>query len=149
MQCPIWSERTDSRRIPKIDMLITRETDYAIRTVLYLARERERTASAAEIARAMHIPKSFLAKILQRLVRNHLLISTRGAAGGFQLARKPSAISLLSVMEAVQGPTCINVCAIQENKCALSASCTVHPVWVEMRKDIEKQLQKQTIAGLL
>jgi len=130
-------------------MLITRETDYAIRTVLYLAREQGRTISAAEIAKAMHIPGSFLAKILQRLVRSRMLISTRGVTGGFQLARKPAAITLLSIMEAVQGPACINVCAVQDNKCMLSASCTVHPVWVKMRRDIEKQMQKQTIARLL
>jgi len=130
-------------------MLVTREADYAIRTVLYIAREGNRTANVTEVAHAMHIPKSFLAKILQRLVRSHILMSTRGVKGGFRLAKKPAEINLLAVMEAIQGPTGINVCAIDSKKCRLSTTCSVHPIWVEIRKDVEKRLQKHTIAGLL
>jgi Rrf2 family protein len=130
-------------------MLVTRETDYAVRTVLYLARNGSRLASVTEIAHAMHIPKSFLAKLLQRLVRSHLLMSSRGVNGGFQLAQKPSEITLLSIMEAVQGPAGINVCAIDSRRCRMSTTCTVHPVWVEIRKEVEKRLKRETIAKLI
>jgi Rrf2 family protein len=130
-------------------MLVTRETDYAVRTVLYLARNGSRLASVTEIAHAMHIPKSFLAKLLQRLVRSHLLMSSRGVNGGFQLAQKPSEITLLSIMEAVQGPAGINVCAIDSRRCRMSATCAVHPVWVEIRKEVEKRLKRETIAKLI
>ncbi len=130
-------------------MLVTREADYAVRTVLYLGKNLDRTISVTEIARAMHIPKSFLAKILQRLVRSDILLSTRGVKGGFRLAKRPTEISLLAVMEAIQGPAGINVCAIDSKKCRLSSTCSVHPVWVDIRKEVEKRLQKQTIAGLL
>lgn len=130
-------------------MLVTREADYAIRTVVYLSREEERKANVTEIARAMHIPKSFLAKILQRLVRNGILSSTRGVMGGFRLARKPAEISLLDIMEAIQGPASVNLCVVEGKKCSLKSTCCVHPIWVELRKDIEKRLQKQTIAALL
>ena len=130
-------------------MLVTRETDYAVRTVLYLAKNRDRTASVTEVAHAMQIPKSFLAKLLQRLVRRHILTSSRGVNGGFQLAQKPSEITLLSIMEAVQGPAGINVCAIDSKRCKLSSTCAVHPVWVEMRKEVEKRLKRETIAKLV
>jgi Rrf2 family protein len=130
-------------------MLITRETDYAVRTVLYLARERDLIASVAEVAQAMHIPKSFLAKIVQRLVRNHVLVSMRGVKGGFRLAKKPSEISLLDIMDAIQGPAGINVCAIDEKRCKMSAVCTVHPVWVQIRKEVEKKLKRETIDKLV
>jgi Rrf2 family protein len=130
-------------------MLVTRETDYAVRTILYLAKERNRTASVTEVAQAMRIPKSFLAKILQRLVKSKILTSTRGVNGGFQLAQKASDISLLSIMEAIQGPAGINLCAIDSRKCKLSAGCSVHPVWVDIRKEVERRLKKQTITGLL
>ena len=129
-------------------MLITRETDYAIRTVLYLARDRDRTANVAEVSHAMQIPKSFLAKVLQRLVRHHILSSMRGVGGGFRLAKKPSEISLLDIMEAVQGPAAINVCAIDSKRCSLSATCSVHPVWVDIRQDLEKRLRRQTMDKL-
>jgi Rrf2 family protein len=130
-------------------MLVTRETDYAVRTVMFLAKEPDRIANASEIAHAMHIPKSFLAKILQRLVRSRILLSLRGARGGFQLARNTSEISLLSIMEAIQGQACINVCAIDSKRCKLSSTCAVHPVWTGIRADVEKKLQQQTIAELL
>lgn len=130
-------------------MLVTRETDYAVRTVLYLARQDNRMVSVTEIAHIMQIPKSFLSKLLQRLVRNHILESSRGAKGGFLLARKPSEISLLSIVEAMQGPAGINVCAIDSKKCKLSSSCAVHPVWVDIRKEVEKRLRKETIERLI
>jgi Rrf2 family protein len=130
-------------------MLITRETDYAVRTVIYLAKDRDRNANVTEVAQAMHIPKSFLAKVLQRLVRHHILTSMRGVNGGFRLARKPSEISLLAIMEAIQGPAGINVCAIDSKRCRLSATCSVHPVWVEIRQELEKRLKKQTIDKLV
>ena len=130
-------------------MLVTRETDYAVRTVLYLARNVTRLASVTEIARAMHIPKSFLAKLLQRLVRSHILTSMRGVKGGFQLARKPSEITLLAILEAVQGPAGINLCAIDSKLCKLSSNCSVHPVWVEIRKEVERRLKRETVGNLL
>lgn len=130
-------------------MLITRETDYAVRTVLYLARDHDRIANVTEVAQAMYIPKSFLAKVLQRLVRHHILTSMRGVGGGFRLARKPSQISLLDIMEAVQGPAGINVCAIDSKRCGLSATCSVHPVWVEIRQEVEKRLKRKTIDKLV
>jgi Rrf2 family protein len=130
-------------------MLVTREADYAVRTILYLARNSNRLASVTEIAHAMQIPKSFLAKLLQRLVRSSLLMSSRGVNGGFQLARKPSDITLLSIMEAVQGPAVINVCAVDNKLCKLSSTCVVHPVWVEIRKEVEKRLERETVDKLL
>ena len=130
-------------------MLVTRETDYAVRTVLYLAKNRDHKASVTEVAHAMHIPKSFLAKLLQRLVRSHILTSSRGVKGGFQLAQKPSEITLLSIMEAVQGPAVINVCAIDSKRCKLSSACAVHPVWVDIRKEVEKRLKRETIGRLI
>ncbi len=130
-------------------MLVTRETDYAVRTVLYLAKNSGRRVSVTEIAEGMSIPKSFLAKLLQRLVRNHVLSSSRGVNGGFELAKKASAISLLDVMVVMQGPAAINVCAVDSGRCKMSSTCTVHPVWVEIRKEVERKLAKTTIARLV
>ncbi len=130
-------------------MLVTRETDYAVRCVLYLAREKGLVANVTEIAQAMHIPKTFLAKILQRLIRKGIVLSQRGMHGGFTLVKKPIDISLLDIMEAIQGPAGINVCAVDSKKCQRSSSCAVHPVWVDIRKEVERRLKKETIDKLL
>ena len=130
-------------------MLVTRETDYAVRCVLYLAREKNLVANVTEIAHAMHIPKTFLAKILQRLIRCKIVGSLRGMHGGFRLEKKPADISLLDIMEAIQGSSGINVCAVDSKKCNLSSSCAVHPVWVDIRKQVENRLKNETIDKLL
>jgi len=129
-------------------MLVTRETDYAVRCVLYLAREKDQVANVTEIAHAMQIPRTFLAKILQRLIRGKIVGSLRGMNGGFKLAKKPADISLLDIMEAIQGPAGINVCAVDSKKCQRSSSCAVHPVWVDIRREVENRLKKETIDKL-
>ncbi len=130
-------------------MLITRETDYAVRTVVYLAEDPGQVASAAEIAKAMHIPRSFLAKIMQRLVRHGIMTSSRGAAGGFRLLKKPSEISLLDILTIFQGATGINVCAVDKKRCKLSNRCAVHPIWVDIRKEVEARLKRETISRII
>lgn len=122
-------------------MVITRETDYAIRCVLYLSWKQGHLTMVDEIAREMTIPKSFLAKIVQKLTRANLIKSFRGVKGGFQLARKPEEISLLDVIEVMQGPVAMNRCAVDKTLCSLSCSCVVHPVWVELRKKTEEYLR--------
>jgi Rrf2 family protein len=129
-------------------MLVTRETDYAVRCVIYLARDKDQVSSVTEVAKNMHIPKTFLAKIFQRLMRAGLVESVRGMNGGFRLAKSPSAISLLDILTAIQGPVGINVCAVNSKKCRLSSTCSVHPIWVELRTEFDRKLREQTIDRL-
>ena len=129
-------------------MEITRETDYAIRCVLYLSGKEESIIMADEISRAMSIPKSFLAKILQKLTKAGIVKSFRGVKGGFRLAKKPQQISLLDIIEAIEGPTAMNRCALDASFCNFSGTCTVHPVWVELRKIVENYLRKTNFRRL-
>lgn len=124
-------------------MFVTRQADYAIRCVLYLSRENKRSASVGEISRAMHVPRSFLAKIVQRLVKSELIRSTRGVNGGLELAKKPNDISLFDVIQAIQGSAFISMCATDKKECRLGYTCAVHPVWAKLRKDVEERLKKE------
>lgn len=123
-------------------MLITRKTDYAIRCVLYLSEKKGGLANVDEISKSMLIPKSFLAKILQKLEKAGIVKSSKGRKGGFSLVKEPKGVSLMEVIETMQGPLSINVCAIDKRKCSLSNICSVHPVWVKIRKEIEEKLVK-------
>lgn len=69
--------------------------------------------------------------------------------GGFQLARAPKSISILEVIEAIQGPSAMNICAIDRRACKLSGTCAVHPIWVRLREDVEKRLKKEHFAKLV
>ena len=129
--------------------MITRKTDYAIRCVLYLAQRYGSTVMVNEIAHEKEIPKSFLAKILQTLAKAGIVKSLRGMRGGFVLARKPSDISLLDVVEAMEGKVSMNVCAVDKKMCGFSSTCTVHPVWIDIRKGIEERLGQWDFERLL
>jgi Rrf2 family protein len=130
-------------------MFITREADYAVRCVLFLSQETDRVVSANEISESMSVPKTFLSKILQRLSKSRIVRSSQGVAGGFELVNKPDKVNILEVIEAIQGSAAVNVCAIDERNCDLSSTCPVHPVWVELREDIENKLKKESFARLI
>jgi Rrf2 family protein len=130
-------------------MFVTREADYAVRCILYLAQEAGRTISAAEISKSTSIPRSFMAKILQRLSKKDIVRSVQGITGGFQLAREPGEINLLEVIEAIQGPVATNLCAVDNQLCDNSGTCAVHPVWVKLKETTEEQLREVTFAKLM
>ena len=121
--------------------MITRKTDYAIRCVLHLAASQKEVVMVNEIARERDIPKSFLAKILQNLAKAGIVQSTRGVKGGFKLAKKAAEISLLDVVESIEGPVSMNICAVDKTKCSQGSTCSVHPVWVDIRADVENRLK--------
>jgi Rrf2 family protein len=130
-------------------MFVTREADYAVRCILYLSQEAGRTISAPEISKSTFIPRSFVAKILQRLSKKELVKSVQGIAGGFQLAKGPGEVNLLEVIEAIQGPVATNLCAVDNRLCDKSSNCTVHPVWVKLKQITENQLREVTFAKLI
>jgi len=111
-------------------MQITRQADYAVRAVLYLAKiDGKDRAPTSQIAREQHIPPSFLAKIVSQLSVAGVVQTSRGARGGVSLSRHPSNITLLEVVEAIDGPIALNECVRNPNSCEFCDSCDVHPVW--------------------
>lgn len=133
-------------------MQITRESDYAISCILYMATEPEKTYFISELAKPHYLPESFLAKILQKLSKSGFVKSIRGIKGGFLLAKKPKEISLFDVVESIEGSIAINMCTIDAGSCAVCADCPVHPVWVEIKNDVENKLRMydfETLSGQL
>ena len=124
-------------------MQITRQADYAIRAVRYLAKQGpNQRAATSTIATEMKIPASFLAKIISQLSIAGLLHTSRGAKGGVTLAREPGEISLLDVVEAIDGPILLNECVGDPANCVFSDDCLVHPIWVEVQESMVKRLRE-------
>ncbi len=149
-------------------MQITRQADYAIRAVRYLAKigpikeekhkkwlvkkelnllepndkEPNTNTATSEVAKEMKIPPSFLAKIISQLSIAGLLTTNRGAAGGVTLKRDPSEISMLDVVEAIDGPILLNECVGDPADCTFSDDCPVHPIWVEVQETLVKRLRE-------
>ena len=123
-------------------MKLTRGTDYGIQGVLFLAAQPyEKVTLLHDIARERNIPETYLAKIFQDLTKAGVVRSHRGAKGGFRLARPASEISLLQVIEALQGPIALNRCLDIRDACGNSPTCPVHVVLAKAQAQFVESLQ--------
>ncbi len=131
-------------------MQITRQADYAVRAVLYLAQlGRDKRAATSQIAEEQEIPPSFLAKIVSQLSIAGVLQTSRGARGGVALAREPEQISLLEVVEAIDGPILLNDCVLNINACTFGESCPMRPIWCDAQAELVKRLKNTTFDKFL
>lgn len=122
-------------------MQITRQADYAIRAVLYLATMNSTNrASTSLIANSQGIPSSFLAKIVSQLSIAGIIHTSRGAKGGVTLAKDPGTISILDVVEAIDGPVSLNACTLNPAECDRSGNCPMHPIWCQAQADLVSKL---------
>lgn len=130
-------------------MELTRKGEYAIRGIVFLATQPpDQICLLSDIASAVDVPQTFLAKIFQQFSKIGLVKSYRGTGGGFVLGRPPGKITLLEVVEAVEGPIVPNRCVTGEGECSRSAVCNVHPVWVSVQDQVREILAKVTLKSL-
>jgi Rrf2 family protein len=128
-------------------MLSTRASDYALRGMVYLARQPVgRLSMASEIASAEDMPEYFFSKIFQNLAKSGLVNSFRGSNGGFALARAPEEIKVLEVIEAIDGPVSASKCATNPGACDRSPSCPFHLYWKEAQESVLSVLGKYSLA---
>jgi Rrf2 family protein len=128
---------------------LTRGGEYAIRAMTYLARRPVGEISSLHgVGVEQDIPESFLAKIFQRLVHAGLVVSQRGAHGGFSLARLPSEITVREIVEAVDGPIALNGCVLWPEDCRRSGDCRMHEVWMLAQERMMDVLGQVTLAEL-
>ncbi|MFH7320222.1 RrF2 family transcriptional regulator [Desulfurivibrio sp. D14AmB] len=130
-------------------MQITRETDYALRAVQYLAQRPGEVCMVDKIAAESEVPKSFLAKIIQKLTRAGLVESHRGAGGGYTLRRPAAEISLYDVIEIIEGPPLMNTCTTDARKCGRGDHCAIHPVWISLRREVEALLKARKFSEFI
>lgn len=129
---------------------LTNAGDYAIRSMIFIASlPEDAVVLRSEICESQKIPSSFMAKILRSLVRAQLLRSTRGVNGGFSLAKNPAEITLLDVLEAIEGPLSLTDCVPTPEECAHSANCPANTVWAKVQDSIKKILNGTTLEDLV
>jgi Rrf2 family transcriptional regulator, iron-sulfur cluster assembly transcription factor len=121
--------------------LIRRNTDYAIRAMVYLAKNRQKEPiSARQISDGQNISYGLVCKLLQRLKKNKLVKSSMGPKGGFCLNREPSKINLLKIIEVIQGPVSLNRCLFDANFCKRKKNCPVSKKLSKLQKEINRSL---------
>jgi Rrf2 family protein len=128
-------------------MKISHKADYALSAVSYMSRQpQDKRNSINAIAESEAVPRDFLAKILKDLTTAGLLRSYQGVHGGYQLAKSPAQISVLDVIEAIDGPLGLNLCVRGEHNCERkdAGHCGMFPFWEKTQKQIRTLLKNET-----
>lgn len=124
----------------------TRRTDYGIRAMIHLANADGALVKADDIGSAMDIPTGFLQQVLQELHRSRLVISRPGPNGGHALARDAESITILEIVEVLEGPFDAVDCALRGGPCHWDEVCALHWVWSSARSALSAQLEAATLA---
>jgi Rrf2 family protein len=126
-----------------------KKADYGLIALRHLASQRPRAAcSAKEIARTYGMPTELVAKVLQRLAKNGLLLSQHGTNGGYALAKDPSQITAFEVIRAIEGPLFIMSCVTDRRECDQMTRCTVREPLRKVNDAIVKALNEVTVSTL-
>ena len=128
--------------------VVTKESDYAIRALLDLARHHPKRRTSRQVGAAMDLPRNMTTQVLAKLVRHHILDSQAGPAGGYTLARPPSEITLLEVIETIEGPIAQDKCALDGGSCDWESVCPLHETLVQATAGLVEHLTATTFAVL-
>jgi Rrf2 family protein len=129
--------------------MLTRAADYAARVMIHLATLPPGTrVQRTVLAEANDVPDSFLSKVLQGLVRARLVASRPGVNGGFELVSDPEKVTLLDIVEAIDGQISLNICVSPSERCDRQPGCAAHPVWAEAQEAVIRVLKSANLAKL-
>jgi Rrf2 family protein len=128
--------------------MITRNTDYGMRALCYIAGQGARSVSVAEMVAALGIPRPFLRKILQVLSGEGLLESARGQGGGFLLARPAEKVLLTDLIRIFQGSIQLNECTFKKRACPNRGTCVLKKEIDRIEEDVLGRLSRISIASL-
>lgn len=129
--------------------LMNRDTDYAVRALCYIARQKDNIISASDLVEKLDIPRPFLRKLLQTLKKERVLDSYKGQGGGFILAAKPKNISLCDLIEIFQGPIQINDHLFKNDKCIHVKRCKLKKKIDAIENYLINELKSINIASLI
>lgn len=132
-----------------MSIIFSRQCEYALQAVLFLAlKPQKELTSIRELTKRIDIPYHFVAKILQDLTRKGLLVSHKGPAGGFGLALPAKNITILQIVEAIDGLSFMNNCVFGFPDCSHNDRCAVHDHWEKIREQIHDMLASKNILEL-
>jgi Rrf2 family protein len=129
---------------------LNRETDYAIRVVLALAKYPPESIIPSHSIRAeMNLPKALSIQIISQLAQRKVLNTYPGRKGGIQLAITPDKINLYEIVEIMEGPIILSECLEEDHDCELSTGCPVQGRWIKLQSLVEKELKDINFQDLI
>jgi len=130
-------------------MRLSRPVDYALRAMRYLATLPEgEEATRSTLSGHLGAPEPFLAKVMRKLTVAELVESRRGVGGGYCLSRPAEQISMLQVVEAVEGSAGLNACFLSSDACSCERPCGAHAAFAGVRAEMFRALETTSIADL-
>ncbi len=151
---PPWAFGINSTKIVRFRaswayfmLKMSKLTDYGTLVLVELGKGQSRR-SAADIATATRIPRPTVSKLLKKLTAAGLVRSTRGAAGGYEIARPMREISAAALLDTLEGPIAITECAQDDSHCRLEASCDLSGAWQRVNRAIRGALEELTLQDL-
>ena len=128
---------------------LSKLTDYATVILSFMAKNNKPVHAAIEIASATGIALPTVSKILKLLVNAHVLVSTRGAKGGYALASEPDKITVASVISALEGPIALTECSHTHHGCEQATGCGIRSNWSLINEAIQNALESVTLADMI
>lgn len=127
---------------------LSKMTDYGTVVLAYMARDPQAVHAAADVADATRVKLPTVSKLLKLLTKGGLLVSQRGARGGYVFARKPAEISAADIIDAIEGGMGITECAGDHSQCGIEAHCHVGGAWQRINLAIRDALERVTLEQL-
>ena len=128
---------------------VTKLTDYATLVLTVMASEPSAVHSAAGLAERARLELPTVAKLLKPLAHAGLVAGIRGAAGGYRLARAPEAITLIEIVEAMEGPLGVTECSLHAGQCGRETHCGVRANWRRINDVVLEALRGVSLAQML
>lgn len=130
-------------------MKLQRTTEYALRTLAFMCAAPGQAYSSSQLHRELGIPKKYLQRLLTRLARSGVVRSRRGRTGGYVLTRGPGNVSLLEIVETIEGFDRAPQCFFGFGECPLENPCAFHDRWVKEHRSLLRTLSRTRLSDLL
>jgi FeS assembly SUF system regulator len=130
-------------------IILSKLADYGVIVATHLAADPGRQLTAAAVADETRLPRATAAKILKALAHAGLVTATRGAAGGYRLARDARSISVAAVVAAIDGDIGLTQCSVHVAECARTNYCPTRPHWAAINRAVEQALAGVSLDAML
>ena len=129
-------------------MILTKTTEYAVRVLAYMAKEKDQLLSAKYLHEQLSIPYKYLTRLMTDLAKSGYLISVKGREGGFRIIKDLKDITLANIVQTVEGMDSFNACILGFHECSDENPCAMHFVWEENKKKLLHTLETTSLNDL-
>ncbi len=130
-------------------MKLSTRGKYGLYAMFYLAQHQGEGPQSLQSIAATGVPRQYLEQLLGNLRRAGLVTTVRGAQGGYQISKAPQEISLLAIMDAMEGPIELSECMVDESHCSRACACPVRNVWQQLTNSFNRELAGITLGSML